>query len=251
MSTSFNVVKLLTGVVATSVLWTGAALAQDKTVTPPAKPDAPKAAPAKPAETAKPMTKAPASANPKVMLSTTAGDVELELYPDKAPNTVAKITELIGKGFYNGLKFHRVIPIFMVQGGDPKGDCTGGPGFAFDDEISDLKFDAPGVLAMANAGTQNGHGTNGSQFFVTVAATPWLNGKHTIFGKVIKGYEIIEKISKMDRDERDRPKTEVVMTKVTLEGAKSMGKDMPKKPNMEKPVKPADKAADTKATDKK
>ncbi len=117
-----------------------------------------------------------------VTLHTTKGDIRLKLFPDKAPLTVLNFVNLCKRGFYNGTTFHRVIPNFMIQGGDPLGTGTGGPGYKFKDEFSpDLKHSKPGILSMANAGP----GTNGSQFFITHVPTPWLDGKHTIFGEVV------------------------------------------------------------------
>ena len=123
-----------------------------------------------------------ASTQLTVTLHTTKGDIKLDLFPDKAPLTVLNFVNLSKRGFYNGLTFHRVIPNFMIQGGDPAGNGTGGPGYKFKDEFSpDLKHSKPGILSMANAGP----GTNGSQFFITHVPTPWLDGKHTIFGEVV------------------------------------------------------------------
>ena len=117
-----------------------------------------------------------------VTIKTNRGDIRLELYNDKVPKTVANFEKLVGDGFYDGLKFHRVIPDFMIQTGCPQGTGTGGPGYTFADEFDkSLKHDAPGVLSMANAGPN----TNGSQFFITHVATPWLDGKHSVFGRVI------------------------------------------------------------------
>lgn len=117
----------------------------------------------------------------KAVIKTSKGVINLRLFPDQCPNTVANFANLAGRGFYDGLKFHRVIDDFMIQGGCPQGTGTGGPGYTFDDECTpDLKHDQPGKLSMANAGP----GTNGSQFFVTHIATPWLDGKHTVFGEV-------------------------------------------------------------------
>jgi peptidyl-prolyl cis-trans isomerase A (cyclophilin A) len=121
--------------------------------------------------------------------------------------------------FYDGLVFHRVIPGFMIQGGDPLGTGTGGPGFAFDDEIHpELAFTEPYLLAMANAGKRGGRGTNGSQFFITVAATPWIQGKHTIFGSVPtpEGRAVVDAIAATPTGRQDRPTTDVVMTSVTV-----------------------------------
>ena len=134
-------------------------------------------------------------------LHTSEGPIELELYPEAAPKTVDNFTRLAGEGFYDGLSFHRVIPDFMIQGGCPKGDGTGGPGYTFEDEFNDHKV-TRGALAMANAGPN----TNGSQFFiVTAEATPWLDGKHTVFGRVTSGQDVVDRISAADRDARDRP----------------------------------------------
>lgn len=120
----------------------------------------------------------------KATFSTTKGDIHINLFPDQAPVTVTNFVNLIQRGFYDGLKFHRVINDFMIQGGCPEGRGTGGPGYRFKDECrADLKHDGPGVLSMANAGP----GTNGSQFFVTHIKTDWLDGKHTVFGKVVGG----------------------------------------------------------------
>ena len=137
-----------------------------------------------------------ASSQLSLTLETSKGNIELELYPDKAPITVANFANLVGRGFYNGLTFHRVIKDFMIQGGDPDGRGTGGPGYRFGDEFDPtLKHSAPGMLSMANAGP----GTNGSQFFITHVATPWLDGKHTIFGRVTKGQDVVDKIAQGDK----------------------------------------------------
>ena len=130
-----------------------------------------------------------------IVISTTKGDIELALYPSKAPVTVANFLNLINRGYYKGITFHRVIPDFMIQGGDPTGTGMGGPGYRFEDECRpDLKHDAPGVLSMANAGP----GTNGSQFFITHVPTDWLNGKHTVFGKVTEGQDVVDSIKQGD-----------------------------------------------------
>jgi peptidyl-prolyl cis-trans isomerase B (cyclophilin B) len=133
---------------------------------------------------------------------TNRGTIRVQLHAERAPKTVANFEKLIGEGFYDGLKFHRVIPDFMVQTGCPKGTGTGGPGYQFADEFHrDLKHDKPGVLSMANAGPN----TNGSQFFITHVATPWLDKKHSVFGEVIEGQDVVNKIKQGD-----------VMEKVTV-----------------------------------
>ena len=129
------------------------------------------------------------------IITTSRGVIRLELHADKAPQTVANFEKLAGQGFYNGLKFHRVIPDFMIQTGCPKGTGTGGPGYTFKDEFhKDLKHAGPGVLSMANAGPN----TNGSQFFITHVATPWLDGKHSVFGQVIEGQDVVDAIKQGD-----------------------------------------------------
>jgi peptidyl-prolyl cis-trans isomerase A (cyclophilin A) len=162
------------------------------------------------------------------VLDTTLGEITVELFPDKAPVTVQnfvgladgtkefedpKTGEPTKRPFYNGLGFHRVIPKFMIQGGCPLGSGSGGPGYKFQDEFTkDLSFDRPGRLAMANAGP----GTNGSQFFITVAPTDWLDNRHTIFGQVVKGQDVVDKIVNTPRGPNDRPKTPVVMNSVKI-----------------------------------
>ena len=132
----------------------------------------------------------------KATLHTSEGPIEIELYPDEAPKTVENFTKLAGEGFYDGLIFHRVIPDFMIQGGCPEGTGTGGPGYQFEDEFNEHKVER-GALAMANAGPN----TNGSQFFiVTTESAPWLDGKHTVFGKVTSGQDVADRISMVDRD---------------------------------------------------
>ena len=127
---------------------------------------------------------------------TNKGDIVVELYFDKTPKTCQNFEKLVSDGFYNGLTFHRVIEDFMIQGGCPKGNGTGGPGYEFEDEFHpDLKHDGPGILSMANSGPN----TNGSQFFITHVATPWLNNKHTVFGRVVKGQDVVNKIQKGDK----------------------------------------------------
>ncbi len=145
------------------------------------------------------------SNRPIVVLETTQGTIELILYPEAAPKACKNFVALVDKGYYHGTIFHRVIKNFMLQGGDPTGTGRGGTsvwGTTFEDEVStDVKFDRKGLLAMANAGPS----TNGSQFFITTAPTPWLNMKHTIFGEVLSGYEVVQKIEAIPTDSQDRP----------------------------------------------
>ncbi len=158
-------------------------------------------------------------------LKTNHGDIVIKLFPDHAPKTVRNFVELAdgtktGKPFYDGLVFHRVISGFMIQGGCPQGTGTGGPGYTFDDEIHpELVFDKPYLLAMANAGTRGGQGTNGSQFFITVSETSWLNRKHTIFGEVADDASkaVVDKIAATETGPGDRPRNDVVIESVTLE----------------------------------
>jgi cyclophilin family peptidyl-prolyl cis-trans isomerase len=143
-------------------------------------------------------------------LHTSEGAIGLELYSDAAPKTVENFEKLSRDGFYEGVIFHRVIPDFMIQGGDPTGTGMGGPGYEFEDEINDHRVER-GALAMANAGPN----TNGSQFFiVTAEATPWLDGKHTVFGRVTSGMDIVDRISQLDRDANDRPRKPVTIDRV-------------------------------------
>jgi len=128
-------------------------------------------------------------------IKTNRGTIKLELFADKAPRTVKNFVDLANKGFYDGLKFHRVISDFMIQTGDPTGTGCGGPGYEFDDEFHpDLKHDGPGTLSMANAGPN----TNGSQFFITHVACPWLDGHHSVFGKVVDGQDVVDKTRQGD-----------------------------------------------------
>jgi cyclophilin family peptidyl-prolyl cis-trans isomerase len=144
---------------------------------------------------------------------TSEGAIELELYPNEAPKTVENFVKLARDGFYDGVIFHRVIPDFMIQGGDPTGTGTGGPGYEFEDEFNEHRV-VRGALAMANAGPN----TNGSQFFiVTAEATPWLDGKHTVFGRVTSGMDVVDRISEADRDDNDRPVSPVTIERVELE----------------------------------
>jgi peptidyl-prolyl cis-trans isomerase A (cyclophilin A) len=163
------------------------------------------------------------------IFETNQGTIVVELFPNDAPITVKNFVDLAEGNkewkdprtgetkktrYFDGLVFHRVIPEFMIQGGDPTGTGTGGPGYRFQDEFKpNLKFDKPGRLAMANAGP----GTNGSQFFITEVNTDFLNNKHTIFGQVVEGMDVVRKIARVPRDGNDKPRTPVVMQKVTIE----------------------------------
>jgi peptidyl-prolyl cis-trans isomerase A (cyclophilin A) len=156
-------------------------------------------------------------ANRIAVFETNKGTFEIELFEDKTPITTKNFIDLAEKGFYNGVIFHRVIDGFMIQGGDPDGTGMGGPGYTIEDEFrSDLKFDGEGILAMANTGMPH---TGGSQFFVTLAKTPWLNGKHTIFGKVVKGMDVVRTIGHSEVDFQDRPLETVTMKSVTIKDA--------------------------------
>ncbi|HEY0260748.1 MAG TPA: peptidylprolyl isomerase [Lacisediminihabitans sp.] len=168
------------------------------------------------------------------ILHTTLGDITVELFPNHAPNTVTNFTGLARgdrewtdpttgqkttKPLYDGVIFHRVIPGFMIQGGDPIGTGTGGPGYEFNDEIHpELSFTKPYILAMANAGKRMGHGTNGSQFFITVAPTPWLQGKHTIFGEITDqaSKAVVDAIAAVPTGRNDKPVEDVVITSVDI-----------------------------------
>jgi peptidyl-prolyl cis-trans isomerase B (cyclophilin B) len=145
-------------------------------------------------------------------LHTNHGAIEVELFDDDAPKTVENFTKLARDGFYDGVIFHRVIPDFMIQGGDPTGTGTGGPGYQFEDEFNDHKI-VRGALAMANAGPN----TNGSQFFiVTTDAAPWLDGKHTVFGRVTSGMEVVDAIEQLPTDARDKPRDDAVIERVVV-----------------------------------
>ena len=168
-------------------------------------------------------------ANPVAHFETSMGSFSVELFEDKAPKTVAnfaglaegskawthpKTKERHTKPFYDGIVFHRIIEGFVIQGGDPLGQGHGGPGYQFEDEFHpDLRHDRVGILSMANAGAN----TNGSQFFVTLGPTPHLDRRHSIFGAVVSGLDVVQAIGKVDTDGQDRPKTPVVMNKVTIE----------------------------------
>ena len=161
-------------------------------------------------------------------LKTSMGDIVIQLFEDKAPKTVANFIELatgvkewtdpktkekVKRPLYNGTVFHRVIPGFMIQGGDPLGNGTGGPGYRFEDEFHpDLKHSKTGILSMANAGPN----TNGSQFFITYKPTPWLDGRHSVFGEVVKGQNVVDAIGNAPRDFRDRPVKDIVLQEVVI-----------------------------------
>jgi peptidyl-prolyl cis-trans isomerase A (cyclophilin A) len=155
------------------------------------------------------------------VFDTTEGKFKIKLFADKVPLTVENFVSLAegtktGKPFYDGTVFHRVIPDFMIQGGDPEGTGRGGPGYRFADEFhKDLRHNKPGILSMANAGPN----TNGSQFFVTVAATPHLDNRHSVFGEVSEGYDVVKKISQTPRNSQDRPLKEVRVNSVKIERA--------------------------------
>lgn len=152
--------------------------------------------------------------NTLVELETTMGKMKIKLYDDKAPKTVENFKTLVQKGYYDGTIFHRVIKNFMIQGGDPTGTGTGGPGYTIKDEFGPgLKHDKKGLLSMANAGPNTG----GSQFFITLAATPWLDGKHAIFGELVEGMEVLDKIGNTPTNAQDKPRTEVKIVKVKVE----------------------------------
>ena len=145
-------------------------------------------------------------------LHTNHGAIVVELFPEDAPKTVENFERLAREGFYDGVGFHRVIPDFMIQGGDPTGTGTGGPGYTFEDEINEHRVER-GALAMANAGPN----TNGSQFFIVTAdACPWLDGKHTVFGRVVEGMDVVDTISELPTGSGDRPREPVVIASVQL-----------------------------------
>lgn len=162
--------------------------------------------------------------NAKVTLNTSKGAIEIEVYADKVPVTAANFINLIEKKYYDGITFHRVIDNFMIQGGDPTGTGRGGPGYQFEDEFdSSLRHDGPGVLSMANAGP----GTNGSQFFITHVETAWLDGKHTVFGKVTKGLDVVNAIAQGD-------KITTAVVSMTDEGHKALFTNPKVAPKVEK-----------------
>jgi cyclophilin family peptidyl-prolyl cis-trans isomerase len=153
-------------------------------------------------------------ANPTVTIETNHGTITAEMFAERAPETTGNFMKLAKDGFYDGVIFHRVIDDFMIQGGDPDGTGRGGPGYTIDDEFHpELKHDAAGYLSMANAGPNTG----GSQFFITLVPTPWLDGKHAVFGKVTDGMDVVEAIGKVPTGAGDRPREDVVMEKVTVQ----------------------------------
>lgn len=154
-----------------------------------------------------------AKKNSVALFETSMGNFKVELFEDKAPVTTKNFITLVNKGFYNGLIFHRVIDGFMIQGGDPNGNGTGGPGYKIPDEFHpDLRHSSEGILSMANAGPNTG----GSQFFITLAATPWLDNKHAVFGKVIEGMDVVRAIGKVKTKAQDKPVQDVVIKKITI-----------------------------------
>ena len=161
-----------------------------------------------------PAKQVPAKPNSLAVFETSKGTFKIELFEDKAPITTKNFIDLTNKGFYNGQIFHRIIDNFMIQGGDPQGNGSGGPGYTIADEFrSDLKHSGPGVLSMANRGPNTG----GSQFFITLAATPWLDGKHAVFGKVVEGLDVVQTIGKLKTAANDKPIETVTIKKITIE----------------------------------
>ncbi len=161
------------------------------------------------------ITKKGKKMNRVAVFETSMGSFKIELFEDKVPLTTKNFIDLVNKGFYNGLTFHRVIDEFMIQGGDPSGNGTGGPGYTIKDEFNkDLKHSGPGILSMANAGPNTG----GSQFFITLVPCPWLDGKHAVFGKVIEGMKVVSAIGKVETDpQNNMPIKPVVIKKITIE----------------------------------
>lgn len=213
-----NIVMVMVLLCGLSLIWSGCRRSGEQPANLP---------PAEPVEQSSVMEEAKTTSMTAVF-HTSMGKITCELFPEEAPVTVENFISLArgtkewtdpasGKKvtcpLYNDTLFHRVIPEFMIQGGDPLGKGVGGPGYEFKDEISGkLKFDRPGILAMANAGPN----TNGSQFFITVAPTPWLDGHHTIFGRVISGQEVVDAISRVERDRQDSPLKRVLLNKVEI-----------------------------------
>ena len=157
-------------------------------------------------------------ANRIAVFDTNMGEFDIELFEDKTPITTKNFIDLAQEGFYDGVIFHRVIDGFMIQGGDPTGTGMGGPGYTIEDEFTpELTHESEGILSMANTGRPH---TGGSQFFITLAATPWLDGHHTVFGKVIKGMEVVREIGHVQTGPQDRPVHDVVINKITIKDAK-------------------------------
>lgn len=156
-------------------------------------------------------------ANRIAVFDTNMGEFEIELFEDKTPITTKNFIDLAQEGFYDGVIFHRIIDDFMIQGGDPTGTGMGGPGYTIEDEFTpELTHESEGILSMANTGRPH---TGGSQFFITLAATPWLDGHHTVFGKVIKGMEVVREIGHVKTGPQDRPVHDVVINKITIKDA--------------------------------
>ena len=148
------------------------------------------------------------------LFSTSKGPIRVNLFADKTPITVANFVNLAQRGYYNGLIFHRVIPDFMIQGGCPLRNGTGGPGYKFEDEFAPgLKHDKPGILSMANAGPNS----NGSQFFITLVPTPWLDNRHSVFGEVVEGLDVVQAIGATKTGRQDRPVTDITIESVAIE----------------------------------
>lgn len=156
-------------------------------------------------------------ANRIAVFDTNMGEFEIELFEDKTPITTKNFIDLAQEGFYDGVIFHRIIDGFMIQGGDPTGTGMGGPGYTIEDEFTpELTHESDGILSMANTGRPH---TGGSQFFITLAATPWLDGHHTVFGKVVKGIEVVREIGHVKTGPQDRPVHDVVINKITIKDA--------------------------------
>lgn len=156
-------------------------------------------------------------ANRIAVFDTNMGEFEIELFEDKTPITTKNFIDLAQEGFYDGVIFHRIIDGFMIQGGDPTGTGMGGPGYTIEDEFTpELTHESEGILSMANTGRPH---TGGSQFFITLAATPWLDGHHTVFGKVVKGIEVVREIGHVKTGPQDRPVHDVVINKITIKDA--------------------------------
>ncbi|MDR3562582.1 MAG: peptidylprolyl isomerase [Negativicutes bacterium] len=190
----------LVGVLALLLLMLSGCAAQAPTT--PAAPAAPKA------------TAGMAAEKTFARFETSKGNFTIQLFTERAPLTTKNFIQLAQKGFYDGLIFHRIIDNFMIQGGDPSGNGTGGPGYSIKDEFSpDLKHDSAGILSMANAGPNTG----GSQFFITLDKTPWLDGKHAVFGKVVEGLDVVKAIGKVKTGANDQPAEKVVIRKVVIE----------------------------------